>query len=340
LFNAAVPLLLLALLEIAPVAVARLSWLPAPSWLLGLERQAYLARVRNIQYDRECARYDPEVTYTLRPGTCVFANDEFSVRVDVNRLGLRDDELSLEAPEIVVLGDSFAMGWGVEQDETFAQLLAKRTGLRVLNAGISSYATARELLTLGRIDTSRLRLIVIQYCRDNDYPENRTFVENGGRLPIMPREAYEALVDQSAQRGGYWLGRNLEGLLKAASGDHPIESPKPDAPSEARTFLDVLRYAPVDLSHVPILLLELDGYGGSDDEFLDAVDAALAAGEAPGSGWRVRTLRLRRSLKRRHFYRLDPHLNAAGHRAVADLILEVLPELGITVGPSAAVPGT
>src|SRR5262249_25020472 len=69
LFNAAVPLLLLALLEIAPVAVARLSWLPAPSWLLGLERPGYLARVCNIPYDRGSARPPPGGSDTPRART-------------------------------------------------------------------------------------------------------------------------------------------------------------------------------------------------------------------------------------------------------------------------------
>src|SRR6266576_3235851 len=45
-----------------------------------------------IQFDPNCARYDPEVTYTLKPGVCTFENLEFTNQVRVNRLGLRDDE--------------------------------------------------------------------------------------------------------------------------------------------------------------------------------------------------------------------------------------------------------
>ena len=82
----------------------------------------------------------------------------------MNRLGLRDDEASLRAPAVVVLGDSYAMGWGVAQDETIAEVIERETGLRALNAGIASYGTVREMRLLDRIDTSRLRYLVIQYC--------------------------------------------------------------------------------------------------------------------------------------------------------------------------------
>jgi len=246
-----------------------------------------------------------------------------------------------------VLGDSFAMGWGVEQQETFAQQLEARTGMRVLTAAVASYATAREILTLGRIDTSRLRLLVIQYCGDNDVDENRVFLEHGGQLPIMSRESYEELARAHLGRSGYrfglYLRRLLEGspltrgLVGAGSpppSPHESESANVDARTEARLFLEVLSHSPVDLSQVPILVLELNGWGSLDDAFLDAVDAALVAGEAPRSGSQLRTLRLRRRLtSRRDFYRLDDHLNASGHRKVADAIVEVLPELGIAAQP-------
>ena len=346
LFNLLFPLLLLVLLESVLALAVRFPRFPAPEWLLGLERKAYQDQRRTIQYERACARYDEGLTYTLRPGHCTFANDEFSVGVDVNRLGVRDDEASLEAPEVVVVGDSFAMGWGVEQNETFAQQLEARTRLRVLDAAVSSYGTARELSMLGRIDTSRLRLLVIQYCRDNDYDENRSALEHGGRLPILPRETYEAIVDTPVQRPGYWFGKHVYRLLRELLGARPPWEEKlrsrgeaaperVDAATEARAFLELLARAPVDLSHVQIVVLDLDGWGHLDDDFLDAVDALVAKGELPRPGAGLRTLRLRHDLNaRRHFYCLDDHLNAAGHRVVSDALVELLPELGIQ--PNAA----
>lgn len=99
---------------------------------------------RIIQFSPDCARFDKNLGYTLKPGQCIFSGSEFSNTYWVNSAGLRDDESSLDHPEIIVTGDSFAMGWGVEKEETYAQLLERKTRLRVLNAAISSYGTARR----------------------------------------------------------------------------------------------------------------------------------------------------------------------------------------------------
>src|SRR5262249_1408312 len=83
-----------------------------------------------IQFLPECAQYDPELTYILRPGVCRFRNREFDTEVRVNSRGFRSDESDLAAPVIVMAGDSYTMGWGVAQDSTFAALIGRRTGLR------------------------------------------------------------------------------------------------------------------------------------------------------------------------------------------------------------------
>lgn len=336
-------MLLLALVELALVLAVRFPSFPIPGWLLNLARWAYMDQRNILQYDPRCATYDPELTYTLRPGGCVFANDEYSTTIAVNRLGVRDDDASLEAPEIIVLGDSFAMGWGVAQDETFPQLLEARTGLRVLNAAVSSYGTARELTMLGRLDTSRLRLLVIQYCRDNDAGENQAAVDAGGHLPISARADYEKYLAEPVEPD-YWFGKHLHRLFrkhvrpdarlaeKLAANAEAAEQERPDAATEARLFLELLARAPVDLSHVPIVVMDVDGWGHMNDEFLDAVDALLVSDPSLRSGRELRTLRLLRPLKsRRHFYRLDDHLNAAGHRIVADALVEATSEVGLPV---------
>jgi len=94
-----------------------------------------------IQFDASCAQYDPELAYTLKPGVCTFANVEFTNEVRVNHLGVRDDEASLVAPDVIVIGDSHAMGWGVDQGATLPRVLAQKSGLKVLNAG--SHRTAQ-----------------------------------------------------------------------------------------------------------------------------------------------------------------------------------------------------
>ena len=95
-----------------------------PEGFGALIRKIYFSSDRMlVQYQKDCAHYDPLVSYRLTPGSCLFQNREFKTRIEVNSAGLRDDENSLRAPEIIVLGDSYAMGHGVNQMEAFPALL-------------------------------------------------------------------------------------------------------------------------------------------------------------------------------------------------------------------------
>ncbi len=140
-------------------------------------KKYYTAQFSIVQFNPDCSRYDSELTYTLKEGECIFKNKEFSTKYNINHLGLRDDEESLVKPEIIVLGDSYAMGWGVNQDQSFPSIIEKELGLKTLNAGISSYGTAREYLLFNKLDISNLKYLIIQYC-SNDFLENQIFFMN------------------------------------------------------------------------------------------------------------------------------------------------------------------
>ena len=52
-------------------------------------------------------------------------NGDFRVRIRINEFGLRNDEpVDAAHDRIWILGDSMSFGWGVERDETYAQILA------------------------------------------------------------------------------------------------------------------------------------------------------------------------------------------------------------------------
>ena len=86
----------------------------------------------------------------------VYGEAEFRTTVTTNSLGFRGPELRVLEPRdpvrMLVLGDSFAYGVGVEDDATFsARLAALEPGLEVLNAGVNGYATSHELLLLREV---------------------------------------------------------------------------------------------------------------------------------------------------------------------------------------------
>lgn len=82
---------------------------------------------------------------------------EFQTLISTNRFGMRGRDLAQQkAPgtyRILMLGDSFTMGKGVEDNETFSVLLEHRLNKRgrrveVLNGGVVSYSPALSYLAL------------------------------------------------------------------------------------------------------------------------------------------------------------------------------------------------
>ena len=135
------------LIEIATFSVLQAGKHKAemPGSLLYFAREVYSINERNIPpYNRELGRYDTSLFYTLNPGVHEFDNLEFYTTMKVNQAGFRDDEASMQRPSIVCLGDSYTMGWGVENEETFADLVERKLNRKTLNLGVASYARARE----------------------------------------------------------------------------------------------------------------------------------------------------------------------------------------------------
>jgi hypothetical protein len=312
---------------------ARWATAASPKAVRTLAQQVYRHFNRMlIQFDAACAQYDPVVTYTLRPGTCTFENLEFKTQIRVNRLGLRDDDSALEGPEVIVLGDSHAMGWGVEQDEAFPRVAARRSGLRVLNAAVSSYGTARERMLLDRLDTSRLRVLVIQYS-DNDVVENEAFRSGNNRLPITNRERYEEIVRYYRSQRSYYPGKYLIRLFLKIT---RLESPEPDAlkPSanasldEAELFLNaILKAGRTSLEHVQLVVLEINQNLEHPRVFTTALTGASRRPDLPPFLRRLITLDTSSIVGPDDFYVLDDHLTARGHARIGEALATLLGRL-------------
>jgi hypothetical protein len=300
-----------------------------PSLLRGLPattvshvRRYYLAHDRNmIQAMRECARFDPELFYTLRPGTFRFRNREFDNEFRVNSLGVRDDESALREPQIVVLGDSYAMGWGVDQGDTIAKTLERKTGLRALNAGIASYGTVREMRLLDRIDTRALRDLVIVYCND-DVIENRPFMSHG-EFSVGDAGRYEEDVRRAERRKRYWFGRRTIEFLRDVFAPAPDLGPRPVSPeSEARYFANaVLHAGHTDLSHARIITFEVSQSRTIDSHFALAVRKEVSGETYPAHIRNMVVLDLVGRLKPEDYYDLDDHLRPGGQHAIAEAVV-------------------
>ena len=282
-----------------------------------------------IQFDPRCARYDAGLAYTLKPGTCTFENIEFRNAYRINSAGVRDDEAALDAPEVIVIGDSHAMGWGVEQEEALPKVLERKLGRKVLNAAVSSYGTVREASMLDRLNTSRLRVLVVQYS-DNDLPENRTFRENGNQLPIMSEPQYQNIVRHYGSQRSYYPGKYVYRLFLKV---FRLEEPEPDQlrmdpvtpAEEAELFVHVLTHGSrTALDHVQLVVLEVNEQIRPARPFVAALDAVRRRDANPAFIRGLIALDVAPLLTPDDFYRLDDHMNARGHEKVATALAGVI----------------
>jgi hypothetical protein len=105
-------------------------------------------------------RHDAVLHHRFIPGAQGrYRTTEFDAAYVINSLGLRDRETSREKPagvsRILMLGDSFTEGNGVEAEEAFSgqlQVMLDQAGLgkrwQVINAGVGSYSPLLEYLYL------------------------------------------------------------------------------------------------------------------------------------------------------------------------------------------------
>jgi lysophospholipase L1-like esterase len=281
---------------------------------------AYGGRDIPIQFRPDCTRYDARVTYLLRPGRCRFDAVEFDTVVDVNSFGLRDDEESLTTPEIIVLGDSHAMGQGVQDQESFAQILERSLGRKVLNAGISSFGTARELMLLRLLDTSAARVIVIQYCA-NDVAENQMLLQRG-TLPILAEKGYQALIQQAQAYSRNWLFPGLRVFRQFGNKTTNLvrQSRSVDGNIlEVEAFHNALAGATDLLRGRHVVILELNGFRGLNARFINAARSRLT-----DLGLDLTLVDVSTILTPQDYFVLDAHMRPSGHEKVAALLAQAI----------------
>ena len=78
---------------------------------------------------------------------------QYRTRVKINHLGLRDKDYGYHRQpgkqRILVLGDSFVWGMGVEMEQAFTEVMERRLDhVEVINAGVPAYGTDQALLWL------------------------------------------------------------------------------------------------------------------------------------------------------------------------------------------------
>lgn len=299
-----------------------------------------------------------------------FASYGFDTIVTTNSAGFRGREIAHEKdPEkkrVLVLGDSYVWGFGVEDDEVFTSRMERLCpGLEAVNFGVSGYSTDQELLLYRDKGSAYDPDVVVLVLAGNDYEDNArskvyvyyhkpTFVLDGDRLvlindPVPQSNLVLRALAQIAQ-SSYVLtqmNRIIEALARGASaapGAKTAPEEKREASAQPRPFPHTAGQAmtvrlvrelasAVQAAGSQFVVVFTDGHGAMARKLANAVaDPAIVyvylddAFREAGSG----ALHLPR----------DFHWNAAGHALVARTVLGALLEhakLPPNVCPAGAV---
>ena len=288
----------------------------------------YLYGANLWQNQKDCVQYDDKLLYKPSSG-CRFVNKEFSTALTFSEDGrLTNSTLtSASGRPLFFAGDSDTMGWGVNDDETFPALIASRVEVPVLNLGVASYGTVREVMRIRMHPRFQdANCIVYQYSW-NDFDENSVFLAMGALPPPTP-EKFEALLgDYGKRKIGItdvmlqtfdFLVNHPLATVASVFGWHefPLEDDDPlnesggiarEEAEDAKAFLAVLASFPeMDAKKVFVI---------GPARFISAlIREPLPANILP----------LSVDLKDTDWYPLDKHPNKQGHREIAAQILEQL----------------
>lgn len=279
-----------------------------------LLRSSDLSPTTNPAY----VEHDDLLGWHYRPNTTHRHHSaEFDVEVHINAQGFRGpdwpDRSGARRPRVLILGDSFAFGWGVSFDESLpARLQALRPDWEVLGAGVSGYGTDQECLLLERLDPDlRPDAVVVVFC-ENDLYECRDdvaygkrkpqFVQAGGRLELRGVPVPFPWIERASHAWRGWLKARWESSFRARPRD-------PNA--EWALVCDLYRRMKRVLGERPLVIVSKEpvlARYAAHESGIAHVDVGAAFEGATSS----------------MEYPLDGHWNAHGHARVAEALAKTL----------------
>lgn len=115
-------------------------------------------------------RSTPEIGYELRPGHRDVGPRGEAIRIDSSGFRGAGSDDALGAERVLVLGDSFVFGLGVEEEQTFPAALERELGgaVRVLNAGVPGYNLLQSVARLELLSAQLEPRVIVLGFLEND----------------------------------------------------------------------------------------------------------------------------------------------------------------------------
>lgn len=269
--------------------------------------------------------------------------------VRINSLGLRGREVALRKEEgvfrVLVFGDSFAFGVGVDEEHLFSshleRLLSLSSGARseVINMGVSGYSTDQELLLFEDLGANLAPDLVLVVACDNDFPGNLSdFAYQAYYKPYFSLEAGGLLRRNipvprlsRLQEIKLWLGRESNawnafrsrrapaGPLQAFLDRFQVALPRSSPADPVRLMAAILRAfrARVEASGAAFVVLNT-GHRGEKTPLFQALRAELDPEHFHLLGMEGHMAQARRRSPEGHWgFEDDSHWNVDSHRLAA-----------------------
>jgi lysophospholipase L1-like esterase len=148
---------------------------------------------------------DDETDYAMKKNISIaHSSSEYQTRIETNSFGLRDADRERDGRcAVLVLGDSFSFGYGVNNHETFPRHLENLleanypSRYKVINAGHNGFDTQRELAFMRKhFDRIQPKAIILQFFLNDILSNSGQFYfspVSGGLLSRLPFAGLDAL---------------------------------------------------------------------------------------------------------------------------------------------------
>ena len=264
-----------------------------------------------------CYRYDSKIAYVPAEGFCRWKNLEFDTILTFTKYFRKNnnyEQISDDLPAIAVLGDSYSMGWGVNDNETFSAILEKKLNRKVYNFGVSGYGTYQEILRFIHSPYyKKINNIIIQY-HINDLETNYAFERKSGIFSekfieknfLKPKEftSQERInfVLRHYKKSWRLLYRDIKNLF--------LKPNKVDFNDHEDKFLEILKkYNYFD--DKKIIFFYINGY---NSDFTNYYEKKFK---------NVNFVKINVNKKENYFI-IDDHINQKGHKIIAEELEKII----------------
>jgi hypothetical protein len=335
--------------------------------VVSLEEAVYQVRRPVVQY--LYGEFHPDLHYTLDKNlknVRLYYPGKLDYTIDTNSLGFRGGEwdLSPERRNIVILGDSFAFGWGVSLEDTLGKRVERELQkidprFQVINLAQSGYSV-KEVVRSFEIFRDKLRPEAVAYIFCPNDTQSMTSEDAKGNYTIEyrpePGEKEEFAAKRERNQASYWNWNKIrKGLYLHAFFTRfvrPVISKKTraslavDSSPPGYDFLPPLTEVPIspDLPEVHFLTFSLERlskqvegklyllptsdksilYRTDNDRNLRWVLANFSKKEP-----KARFLDFESSVRltpdgKKYYFQFDDHWSASGHELAARMLTQAI----------------